>query len=354
MKTFKLTSLLFGLMISFLFSSCTSTVAGGLVGATGKPGEVMLVLDKEYYETAVGSQLVHLLEVSAPALPQEEPMFRLSRVNTEGFESFIKLVRNILIVNVDEKRFTETRLKYSYDDWARGQLVIRVNTPSMESLSQFLVSNEAVIINLLLRHELYRFADFLKESYSSRATHLTDSLFSYKINVPRDIIHHKVGKDFLWLSNALMRGRHDLLVYSYPYTNVKDLECKRMVQVRDSVLKANIVGEFDGTYPATAELPVMYRTVNLNNGSPLRSEMRGLWEMRGGAMMGGPFVSQSFLDKKSKRVIVVEGFVYNPNKDKLNLIRTMEGALYTFRSSDEKLEPKDILKTSFSRSYWSE
>ncbi len=354
MKTLKLTSLFIGLMMSVLFSSCTSTVAGGLVGATGKPGEVMLVLDKEYYETPAGSQLVHLLESSAPALPQDEPMFRLSRVNAEGFESFLKLVRNILIVNVDEKRFTETRLKSSYDDWARGQLVIRLNTPSMESLSEFLVRQETVIVNLFLRHELYRFADFLSGNYSSRASHLTDSLFSYKINVPRDIIHHKVGENFLWLSNALMRGRHDLLVYSYPYANVKDLEPKRMVEVRDSVLKANIVGEFEGTYPATAKLPVMYRTVKLNNNSPLRSEMRGLWEMRGGAMMGGPFVAQSFLDKKTKRVLVVEGFVYNPNKDKLNLLRTMEGALYTFRPSGEKLEAKDILKTSFSRSYWSE
>ncbi len=354
MSKFKIISLLIGFSISLLFSSCTSTVAGGLVGATGKPGEVMLVLDKEYYDTFAGSQIVHVLEASAPALPQDEPMFRLSRVNTEGFKSFLKLVRNIVIVNVDEKRFTETKLKYNYDDWARGQLVVRINTPSMESLSQFLVANESILVNLLLRHELYRFADFLEGNYSSRASHLTDSLFSYKINVPRDIIHQKVGDNFLWMSNTLMRGRHDLLVYSYPYTSVKDLELKRMVQVRDSVLKANIVGEFEGTYPATAELPVQYRTVNLNNGSPLRSEMRGLWEMRGGAMMGGPFVSQSFLDKKTNRVLVVEGFVYNPNKDKLNLVRTMEGALYTFRPSDQVLKAKDVLKTTFSRSYWSE
>ncbi len=354
MKIFNLKSLFIALIMGLALSSCTSTIAGGLVGATGKPGEVMLVMDKEYYDTSIGSQLVHLLEVSAPALPQDEPMFRLSRVNTQGFKSFMKLVRNILIINVDEKRFTEPKLKYNYDEWARGQLVIRINTPSMDKLSQFLVEKEAVLINLILRHELYRFVDFLKKNYSSRASELTDSLFSYKINVPRDIIHHKVGENFLWMSNALMRGRHDLLIYSYPYTNKKDLELKRMIQVRDSVLKKNIVGEFEGTYPATAELPAMYRIVNLKNDSPLRSEMRGLWEMRGGAMMGGPFVSQSFLDKKTNRVLVVEGFVYNPNKDKLNLIRTMEASLYTFRPKNQKIKTSDILKTSFSRSYWSE
>ncbi len=324
------------------------------MGATGKPGEVMLVMNKEYYETPAGSQLVHILEASAPALPQNEPMFKLSRVNAEGFESFLKLVRNILIVNVDGERFTETKIKYNYDEWARGQLVVRINTPSVEDLSQFLVREEYLLVNLLLRHELYRFADMLNENYSSRASQLTDSLFNYKIKVPRDITHKKVGKDFLWMSNAHMKGRHDLLVYSYPYTSKQDLDLARMIAVRDSVLKANIQGEFEGTYPATAELPVLYRSINLNDGSRIRYEMRGLWEMRGGAMMGGPFVSQSFVDEKTNRIMVVEGFVYNPNKDKLNLIRTMEGALYTFYPSDLTFDPAQILKASFSRSHYSQ
>lgn len=352
MKQIHLISAYLLLSILLGLSSCSSSVAGGLVGATGRPGEVMLVMDNEYFNGSVGDQIVQLLEAPAPALPQDEPMLRLSHVETDAFESFLRLVRNVVIVKIDASQFTEARMKYSYNDWARGQMVVRLNAPSSEALARFLVKNGASFLNLILRHELYRYADLLKGSYSERASHLTDSLFNYKITVPRAIIHSKVGKDFLWMSNGQMRKRQDILVYSYPYQSVKDLELPRMIEVRDSVLKANIVGEFEGSYPITAKLPTEYRTVKFAGG-PLRSQMRGLWEMHGGAMMGGPFVSQSFYDKQSGKVLVVEGFVYNPNNDKLNLIRTMEASLYTFQAKDKEFLVSSILKASFSKSSWS-
>lgn len=45
--------------------------------------------------------------------------------------------------------------------------------------------------------------------------------------------------------------------------------------------------------------------------------------------MGGPFVSHSRVDTENNRVIVVEGFVFAPEKAKRGLVRRLEGSLYT-------------------------
>ena len=44
---------------------------------TGKPGEVLLVLDKSEWETELGTTLRETLAEDYPYLPQREPMFNL-------------------------------------------------------------------------------------------------------------------------------------------------------------------------------------------------------------------------------------------------------------------------------------
>jgi hypothetical protein len=64
-------------------------------------------------------------------------------------------------------------------------------------------------------------------------------------------------------------------------------------------------------------------------------------------MMGWPFVSQAFVNPYTNKVIVVDVFVYAPEGNKRNLIRTMEESFYTIRilkreemASDEAVKRK--------------
>ena len=207
-----------------VLASCKSSGSSALQQkATGKPGELMLVMDKQYFEAPMGLKLYDLLEDDAPSLPQAEPSLRISRVPTQSFTGFMQLVRNVLIVDVDKDRYTTTSMKYSYDDWAKGQVVMRMTSPSPDSIMSYLDSKGEGIMNVFVRHELFLFGELLAKQYSARAQHFTDSLFGRNINVPEDIRNQKVAKDFLWMSNSSMRSRHDILVYSYPYT-VSNLE----------------------------------------------------------------------------------------------------------------------------------
>ena len=57
-----------------------------------------------------------------------------------------------------------------------------------------------------------------------------------------------------------------------------------------------------------------------------------------GDMMGGPFVSHSRVDQENGRVIVVEAFIFSPDKLKRNLMRMMEASLYTLQLPEEAKE----------------
>ena len=133
----------------------------------------------------------------------------------------------------------------------------------------------------------------------------------------------------LWIANASQDISRNIVIYSVPYSDVKQFDKDYLLQVRDSVVKSLIPGPVDGSYMATEYRydPPRYRHTTMASGK-FATETRGLWRVEGD-LMGGPFVSHSRVDTLNNRVVVVEGFVYAPQKSKRDLMRRLEGALYT-------------------------
>lgn len=344
-------SLYISVFILFFVYSCKNNNSGISIGnSTGRPGEILLVMPNEVYNSKVGVIVSDMLQESAPSLPQDEPMFRVSYTTPNNLTGNLKTVRNIMIVEVDSTRFTTTSFKYAYDEWAKGQMIINITSPSNDSVCSYFEKNKSAIQNIILRHEYSIMADYLVSQYSSVADKYIDSIFGYHINVPQDIKKHKFGENFIWMSNDAVRKRMDIMVYSIPYKSNNDISLDNIVAVRDSVMKANIKGESEESYPTTEKMVgLLYRKIVFPNGD-VRGEVRGLWKMEGPDMMGGPFVCQALIDKNKKKVYFVDAFVYNPNDKKLNLIRVMESSLYTFRpDSIKKFNPEIINNTKSSK-----
>ena len=119
-------------------------------------------------------------------------------------------------------------------------------------------------------------------------------------------------------------------VYSYPYTSPEDFTEQRFIHMRDSVMKENIQGGEPDSYIQTVEGSVTL-TPTAYNGKYM-SVARGLWYMKNDDMFGGgPFVSHSIVDEENGRMIVVEAFVYAPNKKKGGFMRKLEAALHTLK-----------------------
>ena len=118
----------------------------------------------------------------------------------------------------------------------------------------------------------------------------------------------------------------NICMYTYPYEGPQTFNKQYVLAKRDSVMKANIPGSKPHMYMATDTMCTFVRPITVRGQYAM--EIRGLWEMENDGM-GGPFVSHSRVDTAKNEVVVVEGFVYAPEKMKRGLIRRVEGSLYT-------------------------
>ena len=125
-----------------------------------------------------------------------------------------------------------------------------------------------------------------------------------------------------------MSSIQNICIYSYPYVSQKVFNRGVYIALRDSFMGANIPGELEGSVMSTNRDFVTVENMQIQG--HYVQEARGFWEMTKD-VMGGPFVAHSQVDTINNRVIVVEGFVYAPDKMKRTMMRRLEAALYTLK-----------------------
>lgn len=303
--------------------------------SSGRPYEVLVVLEKEIWEAPSGRALFNVLDTDVPGLPQSERSFRISHTEPKHFSQAMKIFRNIIQVNINPKIFTQTRMRFMRDKFARDQIVLTINTPSEESLKEFCEKQRQHIVDFITRTEMNRQIKELEIKHSNVVEQLAWNHFTCKLYAPKGIDSYKQGKQFFWSSNNTNSGLLNICMYSYDYEGPHTFNKEYILHKRDSVMKENIPGEKEGMYMTTDTMYTNVRAIPVHGEYAM--EARGLWYMENDAM-GGPFVSHSRVDKETNRVIVVECFVYAPEKKKRDLIRRLEAALYTLLLPTEQYE----------------
>ena len=293
-------------LIAFVFASC------GLKGnhtSSGRAYELLVVVDHGVWDRAAGRALHDVLDSDMPGLPQSEPSFRIMYTSPKDYDSTLKLIRNIIIVDIKDI-YTKASFKYAKD----------------------VEENKQTIVDFFTRAEMNRQISMLEEKHSNFISQKVDSLFGCDIWLPAELANSKTGKDFFWASTNTGTADRNFVMYSYPYTDKDTFTKEYFVHKRDSVMKANIPGFKEGVYMSTDSLLTDVRPINVQNSYTM--EARGLWRMKGD-FMGGPYVSHTRLDEKNQRIITAEIFVYSPDKMKRNLVRQMEASLYTLKLPNE-------------------
>lgn len=313
-------------LASILLLSCGG--GGSLLPKSGgRPYEVLVVSDNASCLAITDS----ILSIDAGALPQSEPCFNVSTTDSRRFNDAVRLARNIVIVTVDARRFTATRIRYEKNVWSRPQMVVYINTPSSAAFSKDMQKLAPQLLSLFERAEINNDIALLQDASNKRAEQKVWQMLGVDIKLPADMKSSKQGRDFLWLSDNGTASMSSICVYSYPSGT---LDVSAAASRRDSVMRLNIPGERQGMYMQTVPGSVISELVT-ERGRNIMIR-RGLWEMRGDAM-GGPFVSHSMVDTARRRVIVAEAFVYAPGMKKRNLVRRAEAALYTMKiGQDDK------------------
>jgi len=93
------------------------------------------------------------------------------------------------------------------------------------------------------------------------------------------------------------------------------------------------------TYRGELELRPDYREVSFNDKYAI--EARSLWRVQGD-FMGGPFVTYTFVDEKTNRLFMIDGWVFAPKYDKRDYMRQVEGIIWSLRfPKKEEVEEDD-------------
>ena len=320
-------------LVLTLFSAC----GGGKKGvftptSSGRAYEVLVVVEPGLWERPAGRALFDVLDSDVPGLPQSERSFRIMYTAPSNYDATLKLIRNIIIVDVNKDLYTQPKFKYARNVYAVPQSILTIQAPDEVSFEKFVEENKQVIIDFFTHAEMNRQITFLEGKHSNFISQKVDSLFGCDIWVDAELANSKTGDDFFWASTNTGTADRNFVMYSYPYTDKDTFTKEYFVHKRDSVMKANIPGFKEGVYMSTDSLLTDVRPINVQNSYTM--EARGLWRMKGD-FMGGPYVSHTRLDEKNQRIITAEIFVYSPDKMKRNLVRQMEASLYTLKLPNE-------------------
>ena len=302
--------------------------------ASGNPYEVLVVTEDSMWDGYAGKALRVVLNKDVPMLPQREPMFHVSHITPSNYNRITNIFRNIIILQTSEYT-TKPKISMERDVHSSPQLVMTIQGPSSNQLSAYITEQTRAIIQNLTAEEINRNAMLLEDDYNIAFYKKCKEMFGCELCIPQDLLKMKEGKDFLWASNDGLSTIQNIVVYSYPYVSEKVFTHDNYIRLRDQFMKENIPGEQPDQYMTTNHDYVETTAKSIMGRYVM--EARGFWEMKND-MMGGPFVSHSTVDTVNNRIIVVEGFVYAPEKMKRTMIRRLEAALYTLRLPSRKNE----------------
>ena len=289
------------------------------------PYELLVVANKDWLKTETGQKLVELVEAPISGLPQREGNFRVTYINPEAFKGVFKFYANVLVVGVDMK-YEESKMTLEKDLYARPQVVEGLYASTDQTFVKLLETHQKDILKVFNENEFARERKLLEKNYSGAVLAQVQKQFGVSIKVPQDVDDMKVGKNFLWASASKKDFQQNVCVYTLPLSETLSFE-----EVRDSVMKVNIPGDREDQWMETDRRTVMVDDITRND----LIVVRGLWDMRNDAM-GGPFVSYVYADTVRHRFLVVEGFVFAPDKKKRPIMRQLEAALQTVKFESKK------------------
>jgi hypothetical protein len=319
-------------LLLLLLVTCKKEKQPLLPKVSGKPGEVIIVIDQYIWDSEIGISLNNLLTQPFEALPQTEPSYDPVRIASSAFTNIFKSHRNIIIAKISPRN-KKPRILVQRDIWAKPQIVINLIGPNDSTTVDYLKVNGEKLLNLLNQAEINRTVVNYRKN---RAKGIDESLkkkHQVSISVP---MGYQVGvdsSDFVWISHELSDLTQSVLIYYYEYTDTNTFTSEYLVNKRNEFTRKYVPGPVVGSYMTIEpSYPVSFREYTRDN--IYYVELRGLWRLEN-AFMGGPFINITSLDESRNRVVSVDAFVYAPSLDKRNYVRELEAILYTFKITPE-------------------
>lgn len=302
--------------------SYTSTVSG-------KQGDVLVVINNDYWDNTLGQIIRDSLTAEYPMLNQVEPYFRVSNVPHSGFTTMFQIQRNIVRVSISSDN--DNKVSYRKNVWATPQCVVEVKADSYSKAEELFKQSAANIRNAIEDTERERIISN-NEAYSSPATEYeVQKIFGGSPVFPKDTKIFKQTDDFVWLATTNTDYiKKYIIMYKYPVEKgVEMMSKENLIANNLKAISTNIPGTRDGSFMIHSKY-VSPTVKYLRYKDKSLAEIRGLWDVEND-YMGGPFISHVLYSPDGKYMIGIEGFVYAPKYDKIQHLRDVEAIVYSFK-----------------------
>jgi len=310
-------------------SSCQKTTKGLRPVVTGKSGELLVLVNDALYDGIVGDTLKSILQDTQIGLPQNEPLFDVLHITHNAFSSMFKTHRSILDLRVSTQ-VAESKISVKDELYAKTQSFMKIEAANKQEMLTLLENNRNKIIAYFLLGERNRKIKIFKKNVVQEIFEKLKTKNNFTLAFPAGYEINKEEDNFLWISKETPTTSQGMFVYTYDYTSEESFTKEAVVKKRNFLLKKFVPGPQEGSFMTTEEeYPISFRQFEFDGN--YASETRGLWKVEND-FMGGPFVSITFLDQKSNKVICFDSYVYYPNHDKRELLREVEAIMFSFEN----------------------
>ena len=303
--------------------------------STGGTAEILAVVQNDdQWNGRIGDSLRHFFCDYQYGLPQPESRYDLKHIKAAGFSDLFKNHKCIIEVEINpalEKAMAETAV----DKWAAPQRYVKISAPNITTWVELFDQQKEVYQQWFNKVEHQRIQSVFRATKDEAIEAAIAKKFGFKLTVPQGFYIAKDEPEFLWLRKELERSSADIVIYQTPYLDTLQFEAPSLLAMRNMMMQQYIPGPSEGSYMGTETefVPPLVTTVNDFPAGYTR-EMRGMWKVEND-YMGGPFVSYTFVNSKTGKLVTVEGFYYEPNQKKRNMMLQLESIAYSLQFVEE-------------------
>lgn len=308
-------------------ASCTTKPQTASKTAIGMPYESFVICDNEAWESGIDSALYRTVGARVAGLPRPESYFYiLGHKSHAEASSMERKYGNLISINIDPI-YTEPTLKVEDNVYARPQVVISVNAPTIESAKRFIEEHGAEIAGHFEIGERNR---SLADSRRSSMPKLMEQFKKHTgidMHIPAGFGRANSGdRSLLWFMRDYEKKAQYIFAFSQRYNGPEDFEGAALERMLINKL-AVVHSDKPGSRLTISQNAPIYWSEIVANGR-LWYELRGCWEVTFD-QMGGPFVSFSTLDEERGIITTIVFALYAPEEQQRGLMGELEYLIYT-------------------------
>lgn len=282
---------------------------------------ISVIIDDQLWNGEVGDSIRNKFASPVIGLPKEEPLFTINQYPVRLLEGFVTKTRNSIIIKKENKN----TFQIIKNEYASPQNVFHISGKNVATIVAIIEQKAPTIIKRIRQTEIEENQRIIDTSRIDSKK--INQKFGIDLHIPKGYNYVLERKKFVWLKKEIISGNTSLLIYQMPFRSVKpnDNVVNTIIRKRDSIGKLYIRGAVPNTRMVTEDSYAPY-LFHVNILGREAFETRGTWELKND-YMSGPFINYTIFDKDNNRILVLEGFCYDPSKEKRDLMFELESII---------------------------